>query len=249
MPIGMQLHDVCGKMANQPESDLTPMPAPSANEKLVLALPKGRILGEVMPLVRKAGIEPEAAFADEDARQLRFATNRPELDIVRVRSFDVATFVAFGAAHLGVIGSDVLMEFDYPEIYAPLDLGVGRCRLVVAEPAEMVGHDDPSTWSAVAVATKYPGLTQRHFARRGVQADCIRLSGALELAPSLGLCRRIVDLVATGETLRANGLVEIERIMDVSSRLAVNRIAWKTRAGEIGYWIGRFREAIDGAKA
>ncbi len=222
------------------------MPATSANEKLVLALPKGRILAEVMPLVRHAGIEPEPAFADEDARQLRFATNRPELDIVRVRSFDVATFVAFGAAQLGVIGSDVLMEFDYPEIYAPLDLGVGKCRLVVAEPAEMVGNDDPSTWSAVAIATKYPSLTQRHFAKRGVQAECIRLSGAMELAPSLGLCRRIVDLVATGQTLKANGLVEVERIMDVSSRLAVNRTAWKTRAGEIGHWIGRFREAVNG---
>lgn len=225
------------------------MPATSANEKLVLALPKGRILGEVMPLVRRAGIEPETAFADEDARQLRFATSRPDIDIVRVRSFDVATFVAFGAAHLGVIGSDVLMEFDYPEIYAPLDLGVGKCRLVVAEPAEMIRDDDPSTWSSVAVATKYPGLTQRHFAKRGVQAECIRLSGAMELAPSLGLCRRIVDLVATGETLKANGLVEVERIMDVSSRLAVNRTAWKTRASEIGYWIGRFREAVNGAKA
>jgi len=222
------------------------MPAPSANEKLVLALPKGRILAEVMPLVRRAGIEPEPAFADEDARQLRFSTSRPELDIVRVRSFDVATFVAFGAAQLGVIGSDVLMEFDYPEIYTPLDLGVGKCRLVVAEPAEMAGPDDPSTWSSIAVATKYPALTQRHFAKRGVQAECIRLSGAMELAPALGLCRRIVDLVATGETLKANGLVEVERIMDVTSRLAVNRTAWKTRAGEIGYWIGRFREAVDG---
>lgn len=225
------------------------MPATSANEKLVLALPRGRILAEVMPLVRRAGIVPEAALTNEDSRQLRFATSRPELDIVRVRSFDVATFVAFGAAQLGVIGSDVLMEFDYPEIYAPLDLGVGKCRLVVAEPAEMIGDDDPSTWSTVAVATKYPGLTRRHFAKRGVQAECIILSGAMEIAPSLGLCRRIVDLVATGETLKANGLVEVERIMDVTSRLAVNRTAWKTRAGEIGYWIGRFREAADGAKA
>ena len=225
------------------------MPAASANEKLVLALPKGRILAEAMPIVRRAGIEPEPAFADEDARQLRFATNRPELDIVRVRSFDVATFVAFGAAQFGIIGSDVLMEFDYPEIYTPLDLGVGKCRLVVAEPAEMAGADDPATWSAVSVATKYPSLTQRHFARRGVQAECIRLSGAMELAPALGLSRRIVDLVDTGATLKANGLVEVERIMDVTCKLAVNRTAWKTRAAEIGYWIGRFREAVDGAKA
>jgi ATP phosphoribosyltransferase len=222
------------------------MPTVPANEKLVLALPKGRILAEAMPLVRKAGIEPEPAFADEDARQLRFATNRPELDIVRVRSFDVATFVAFGGAQLGVIGGDVLAEFDYPEIYAPLDLGIGKCRLVVAEPADMAGSDDPSTWSSVSVATKYPSLTQRHFARRGVQAECIRLSGAMELAPSLGLSRRIVDLVATGETLKANGLVEVERIMDVTSRLAVNRTAWKTRPDEIGGWIDRFRKALNG---
>ena len=222
------------------------MLAVSANEKLVLALPKGRILAEAMPIVRRAGIEPEPAFDDENARQLRFATNRPEIDIVRVRSFDVATFVAFGAAQLGVIGSDVLMEFDYPEIYAPVDLGVGKCRLVVAEPAEMVGDDDPATWSTVSVATKYPSLTQRHFAKRGVQAECIRLSGAMELAPALGLSRRIVDLVATGATLKANGLVEVERIMNVTSRLAVNRTAWKTRASEIGHWIGRFREAING---
>jgi len=222
------------------------MPAASANEKLVLALPKGRILAEAMPLVRKAGIEPEPAFADEDARQLRFATNRPELDIVRVRSFDVATFVAFGGAQLGVIGGDVLAEFDYPEIYAPLDLGIGKCRLVVAEPADMAGDDDPSTWSSVSVATKYPSLTQRHFAKRGVQAECIRLSGAMELAPSLGLSRRIVDLVATGETLKANGLVEVERIMTVTSKLAVNRTAWKTRPDEIGGWIDRFRKALNG---
>ncbi|MBM3951475.1 MAG: ATP phosphoribosyltransferase [Rhodospirillales bacterium] len=222
------------------------MPTVPANEKLVLALPKGRILAEAMPLVRKAGIEPEPAFADEDARQLRFATNRPELDIVRVRSFDVATFVAFGGAQLGVIGGDVLAEFDYPEIYAPLDLGIGKCRLVVAEPADMAGTDDPSTWSSVSVATKYPSLTQRHFARRGVQAECIRLSGAMELAPSLGLSRRIVDLVATGETLKANGLVEVERIMDVTSKLAVNRTAWKTRPEEIGGWIDRFRKALNG---
>jgi len=199
----------------------------SAEEKLVLALPKGRILKEVMPLVRAAGIEPEAAFDDADARQLRFSTNREDLDIIRVRSFDVATFVAFGAAHMGVVGNDVLMEFDYPEIYAPLDLDIGYCRLAVAEPAEMIGEDDPTTWSHVRVATKYPEITRSHFARRGVQAECIKLNGAMELAPKLGLCRRIVDLVSSGETLRANGLVEIEQIAEITSRLAVNRAAWK----------------------
>jgi ATP phosphoribosyltransferase len=214
-----------------------------SNEPLVLALPKGRILGEVMPLVRRAGIEVEAEFADEESRQLRFATNHRGLEIIRVRNFDVATFVAFGAAHLGVAGNDVLMEFDYPEIYAPLDLGIGRCHMSVAAPAEYVAREEPSRWSRVRVATKYPEITSRHFAARGVQAECIKLSGAMELAPLLGLCRRIVDLVQTGETLRANGLVEIERVADVSSRLIVNRAALKTQPDAVGAWIERFREA------
>jgi len=220
-----------------------------ANEKLVLALPKGRILKEVMPVVRRAGIEPEPAFDDPDDRRLRFTTNLPGLDIIRIRSFDAATFVAFGAAHLGVCGNDVLMEFDYPEIYAPVDIGVGPCRLVVAEPEDMVDDDDPTTWSTLRVATKYPSLTQRHFAARGVQAECIKLNGAMELAPQLGLCQRIVDLVSSGETLKANGLVEVEQIAAITSRLAVNRAAWKTRPGEIGHWIAKFREAVNGDAA
>src|ERR1700716_3303738 len=207
-----------------------------ANEKLILALPKGRIFREAAPLFTRAGIEAEAAFADPDARQLRFATNHPDLDIIRVRSFDVATFVAFGAAHLGIAGADELMEFDYPEIYAPIDLGIGKCRLAVAEPAEMAGSDDPSRWSHVRIATKYPEITRRHFAARGVQADCIKLNGAMELAPSIGLSRQIVDLVQTGSTLRANGLVEIERIADITSRFIVNRAALKTRAEDITGW-------------
>ena len=144
--------------------------------------------------------------------------------------------------------SDLLMEFDYPELYAPLDLGVGQCRISVAEPTDFVTDDDPSRWSSVRVATKYPGITSRHFARRGVQAECIKLNGAMELAPQLGLCRRIVDLVSTGATLEANGLVEIERICDITSRLTVNRAAWKTRPEEINEWIGKFQEAVD-AKA
>ena len=220
-----------------------------ANEKLILALPKGRILKEVMPVVRHAGIEPEPAFDDEDDRRLRFTTNLPGFDIIRVRSFDVATFVAFGAAHMGVCGNDVLMEFDYPEIYAPVDLGVGVCRLVVAEPEDMVEGDDPTTWSTPRLATNYPSLPQTPFAARGVQAECIKLNGAMELAPQLGLCRRIVDLVSTGATLKANGLVEVEQIAAITSRLAVNRAAWKTRPDEIGHWIAKFREAVNGDTA
>lgn len=217
------------------------------NEPLVLALPKGRILDEVMDLVRGAGIEPESAFNDPDARQLRFATNHENLSIIRVRAFDVATFVAFGAAQLGVAGNDVLMEFDYAEIYAPLDLDVGRCRLVVAEPKEMGEADDPTRWSHVRVATKYPDITRRHFAARGVQAECIKLNGALELAPQLGLSQRIVDLVSTGQTLKANGLIEVERIADITSRFIVNRAALKTRYEEITPWIEHFREVARAA--
>jgi ATP phosphoribosyltransferase len=217
------------------------------NETLVLALPRGRILGEVTPLLQRAGVAIEAAFDDPDSRQLRFKTNHAGLDVIRVRSFDVATFVAFGAAQLGVAGNDVLMEFNYPEIYVPLDLKVGRCRLVVAAPREDAGRDDPSRWSHVRIATKYPEMTRRHFAQRGVQAECIVLNGAMELAPSMGLARQIVDLVATGSTLRANGLIEIEHIADITSRFIVNRTALKTRAAEINGWIERFREAADAA--
>lgn len=230
---------------------MTDMPRAStaAADQLVLALPKGRILKQLRPLLEHAGVIPEPAFDDPDSRQLSFSTSLAHVRIIRVRSFDVATFVAFGAAHLGVAGNDVLMEFDYPEIYAPLDLKVGKCRISVAEPAEMVAGDDPSRWSHVRVATKYPEITRRHFAARGVQAECIKLSGALELAPSLGLCRRIVDIVESGSTLKANGLVEIERIADVTSRLIVNRAAFKTRPEEINAWIEKFREAVDGVAA
>ena len=211
-------------------------------QPLILALPKGRILDEALPIVGRAGIEPEAALADDSSRALRFATNLPHVSIIRVRSFDVATFVAFGAAHLGICGSDVLMEFDFPEIYAPVDLGIGKCRLAVAEPVEMAGSDDPRRWSHIRIATKYPEVTQRHFAARGVQAECIKLSGAMELAPSLGLSHRIVDLVASGKTLRDNGLVEIEHIADVTSRFVVNRAALKTRPERVTHWIERFRD-------
>ena len=223
------------------------MQAIRTNETLVLALPKGRILGEIVGLMGRAGIEIEREFANEDSRQLRFKTNHPGLDVVRVRNFDVATFVAFGAAQLGVAGNDVLMEFEYPEIYAPLDLKVGRCRLVVAAAKEVAEQERPARWSRVRVATKYPEITRRHFAARGVQVECIKLNGAMELAPQLGLCRRIVDLVQTGATLRANGLVEIERIAEITSRLIVNRAALKTRPQEVCAWVDRFREAADAA--
>jgi ATP phosphoribosyltransferase len=213
-------------------------------DTLVFALPKGRILGECATLLARAGIEPAADYADDDSRRLRFPTNHATLDIVRVRPFDVATFVAFGGAQIGICGADVLMEFDYPEIYAPLDLGIGACRVSVAEAAETAGSDDPARWSRVRVATKYPNIARRHFAARGVHAEVVHLNGAMELAPGLGLARLIVDLVQTGSTLRANRLVETEIIASVTSRLIVNRTALKTQPEAIGAWIARFRAAL-----
>ena len=213
------------------------------SDVIVIAVPKGRILKEALPLLARAGVVPEAAFGDEDSRALRFATQDARIELIRVRAFDVATFVAHGAAQLGIVGSDVLAEFAYPELYAPVDLDIGHCRLSVAEPADMALHDDPRGWSHVRVVTKYPHVTAEHFARRGVQAECIKLNGAMELAPTLGLATRIVDLVSSGRTLKENGLVEVEEIMHVSARLVVNRAAMKTRA-HVFPLVEAFRAAV-----
>ena len=194
---------------------------------LTLAIPKGRILDEALPMLARVGIEPEAEFHDKKSRALRFATNRPDISIIRVRAFDVATFVAFGAAQAGIVGSDVIEEFDFSELYAPVDLAIGHCRLSVAAPKDAVRN--PGT-SHIRVATKYPNITHRWFEEQGVQAECIKLNGAMELAPSLGLAGQIVDLVSTGRTLQDNGLVETDTIMQVSARLIVNRAALKTDA-------------------
>ena len=215
---------------------------------IVLALPKGRILDELGPVLARAGIVPAADYADESSRRLRFPTDDPSLDVIRVRSFDVATFVAHGAAQIGVCGADVVMEFGCPEICAPLDPGIGRCRVSVAEPVDAPA-EDPSRWSRITVATKYPNIAQRHFAARGVQAEIVHLNGAMELAPSMGLAKLIVDLVQTGSTLKANGLREGEVIAHVTSRLIVNRTALKTRPEAIGAWIARFRAALAGRDA
>lgn len=215
-----------------------------AGQRLVFAVPKGRILDELEPLLARTGIVPDPDFNNELSRALLFKTNIPDMDLIRVRAFDVATFVAFGAAQIGVVGQDVLEEFDYSELYSPLDLGIGRCRLSVAMRGADAATDDPNRWSHIRIATKYPRLTARHFAQRGVQTECIELHGAMEIAPCLGLAKRIVDLVSSGTTLAANGLVEIEKVMDVSSRLIVNRTALKTRPDEIRRWIEAFREAV-----
>lgn len=213
-------------------------------KELIIAVPKGRIYLELKPILQKVGITPEDAFFDEHSRQLQFKTNQPDIEFIRVRSFDVPTFVAHGAADIGVAGSDVLLEFNYPDLYAPVDLGIGRCRLSIAEPQALADTDDPSRWSHIRIATKYPHLTQAHFAARGVQAECIKLNGAMEIAPALGLAERIVDLVSSGATLKANGLVEVEKIMDISSRLIVNRTAYKTRGQRLHYLVEQFRGAV-----
>jgi ATP phosphoribosyltransferase len=210
---------------------------------ITIAIPKGRIFTELAPLLAKVSITPEPSFFDEADRALQFSTNIAGLSFIRVRSFDVATFVAYGAAQLGVCGSDVIEEFNYAELYAPLDLEIGKCRLSVAEPAALAANDRPEQWSHVRIATKYPNLTSRYFAARGVQAECIHLNGAMELAPAVGLSERIVDLVSSGATLKANGLIEVEKILDVSSRLIVNRAAYKTRP-EIAALVESFRTAL-----
>jgi ATP phosphoribosyltransferase len=186
---------------------------------------------------------------DDSSRQLKFATNQPGVSIIRVRSFDVATFVAFGAAQIGIAGNDVLMEFDYADIYAPLDLGIGKCRLSIAQSKSMDAAElDLARLSHVRIATKYPNITGKWFGERGIQAECVKLNGAMELAPALGLCPRIVDLVSTGSTLKANGLVEVTTITEISSRLIVNRTALKVRSAEIGSLIERFRAAVSRAR-
>ncbi|MDP3673725.1 MAG: ATP phosphoribosyltransferase [Novosphingobium sp.] len=209
---------------------------------LTFAVPKGRILDEALPVMARAGVVPEAAFHDKKNRALSFACEESDsfggdMRIIRVRAFDVATFVAHGAAQAGIVGSDVIDEFAYSDLYAPVDLDIGHCRLSVAEPRDGEGL---ASASHARVATKYPNLTRRHFEKLGIQAECVKLNGAMELAPSLGLAGRIVDLVSTGRTLTDNGLIESSVIMPVSARLIVNRAALKTDP-RVGALIDAFR--------
>lgn len=210
---------------------------------LTFAVPKGRILDEALPVMARGGVVPEAAFHDKLDRSLSFANDDGTMRIIRVRAFDVATFVAFGAAQAGIVGSDVIEEFDYSELYAPVDLGIGHCRLSVAEPVQPATYR-PVNASHLRVATKYPAITRRWFEQQGIQAECVKLNGAMELAPSLGLAGRIVDLVSTGRTLKDNGLAERDVIMQVSARLIVNRAALKTDV-RVAALVERFRALGD----
>ena len=217
----------------------------SVNKKIIIAIPKGRILKELQPILKRVNIVPENSFNGENNRKLMFKTSDKDIIIIIVRSFDVANFVAFGGAHLGIVGSDVIKEFSFDEIYAPVNLGIGKCRMSVAQPETLAARDNPQSWSHVRVATKYPKITKNYFAERGVQAECLKLNGSLEIAPMLGLTKRIVDLVSSGKTLKENGLSEIEKIMDISSFLIVNKNTAKSKPEIIKKIINRFRKAAN----
>ena len=192
-------------------------------EQLTLALPKGRLLEPALGLLRELGVQG----VDGDSRRLIFTDAERGLRLLFLKPADVPAYVTHGAADLGIVGRDIILE-QAPDVYEPLDLGFGFCRLVVAEPRELWEEDDPETWSWVRVATKYPRLTEQYFSERGVQVEIVHLDGSIELAPLVGLADRIVDLVQSGETLRANGLVEVAEIMRSTARLIVNRASMKT---------------------
>lgn len=196
-------------------------------DTITIALSKGRIFKEALPLLAAADIHP--LDDPEQSRKLILDTNRPEVRLVIIRATDVPTYVEYGAADLGIAGRDVLLEQHTVDLYEPLDLGIGRCRMVVAEPVGLAAQDDPAVWERVRIATKYPHITRTHFGRKGIQTEIIKLYGSMELAPLVGLSDRIVDLVSTGATLRENGLVEVEHIADISSRLVVNKAAMKLK--------------------
>lgn len=196
------------------------------SDTLTFALPKGRIMKDSMELFARIGITcPEMS---DDSRKLVFENRADRLRFMAVRATDVPTYVEYGCADIGVVGKDTLLE-QGKDLYEPLDLKFGYCRLVVAEPKELRHNDDPANWSNIRVATKYPNITERYFAARGVQVELIKLYGSIELAPLVGLSERIVDLVSTGATLRENGMVEVDTIAEITSRLIVNRASLKTK--------------------
>ena len=207
------------------------------NDKITIAVSKGRILEQSLPLLAKAGITPQE---DIDAsRKLIFPTSDDNIRLIIIRATDVPTYVEYGAADIGIAGKDVLLEYNGDSLYEPLDLGICRCRLSIAgmkEPAETKGR--------LRVATKYTNTTRDYFASQGKQVELIKLYGSMELAPVLGLADIIVDLVESGNTLKANGLVEMEKIVDISSRLIVNKAAMKMKHTLIKPLIARIAESL-----
>ncbi|MDP2682470.1 MAG: ATP phosphoribosyltransferase [Deltaproteobacteria bacterium] len=208
---------------------------------LTIALPKGRILKEAVALFKKIGIDCSDVM--EDSRKLIFENKKSRIRFMVIRSQDVPTYVEYGAADAGIAGKDVLLEQER-DIYEPLDLGIGICRMVVAEPRELGKKDNPKHWTHIRVATKYPNITLKHFMNKGIQVEIIKLYGSIELAPLLGLSERIVDLVQTGETLKRNGLVEVEEIMKVTSKLICNRASLKTKPDRIKAIVDSLKKAI-----
>lgn len=209
---------------------------------LNIALSKGRILEEVLPLLARAGVTPTENPLK--SRKLIFDTNLPDVKLTVIRAADVPTYVQFGAADLGIAGKDVLMEYEGDGLYELLDLGISRCRLMVAEPAALASRDDPASWTRVRVATKYVNITRRHFAAKGIQTDIIKLYGSMELAPLVGLSDRIVDLVDTGSTLKTNGLVEVEHIADISAWLVANKASMKMKHAALKALVDRLAAAV-----
>ena len=209
---------------------------------LTLALPKGRLLDPALALLGAMGIKG----LDVDTRRLLLTDDEAGLRFIFLKPADIPTYVEYGAADLGVVGKDILLE-QQPDVYEPVDLGFGFCRLVVAEPRELWTRDDPARWSWVRVATKYPTLTERYFSERGIQVEIVRLDGSIELAPLVGLAERIVDLVQSGETLRANGLVEVAEIMTSTARLIVNRASLKTAHARVSALIHAMRREVSPA--
>ncbi|TWJ33344.1 ATP phosphoribosyltransferase [Geobacter argillaceus] len=196
------------------------------SDYITIAIPKGRILDESVALFKKIGIDCDELLSN--SRKLIFENVAQRMRYMIVRATDVPTYVEYGAADLGIVGKDTLLEQE-KDVYEPLDLKFGYCRMMVAEPAGLAKDDDPSRWSNIRIATKYPNITEKYFAGKGVQVEIIKLYGSIELAPLVGLSERIVDLVSTGETLKQNGLVEVETIAEITTRLIVNRASLKTK--------------------
>ncbi len=213
----------------------------SNKDKIVIAVPKGRILEELKPIFEN-GVKPDPDLFSGKSRALSFSTNNPNIEIIRVRSFDVATFVEYGAADIGICGSDVIEEFNFDNIYIPHDLKVGTCRLSLACPNEFEG--DVYKRPSVDIATKYPNITKRYFESKGVQVNCIKLNGAIEIAPRFGMADYIVDLVSTGSTLKANNMREVESLLEVSSRIITNRASSKTKEKFMNEVIGELTKNV-----
>ncbi len=214
---------------------------------ITLALSKGRIFDETLPLLRAAGIE--VTEDPEKSRKLILPTNREDVRVVLVRATDVPTYVQYGGADLGVAGLDTLLEHSDDGLYRPLDLKIAKCRVSVAVRSDFDYAAAVRKGSRLRVATKYTGIARQHFSDKGVHVDLIKLYGSMELAPLTGLADAIVDLVSTGSTLKANHLVEVEHIMDISSRLVVNQAALKLKREPIRALIDAFEQAVEARTA